>query len=72
MGKYVNVRIPREVYEQWKLKKVAIEQDIEKVYGQSVRIPITNLFRAGANVGGININQTDLIKLTKRRWKNVG
>ncbi len=70
MGKYVNVRMPLDAYNNWVLKQKKMQLEIKDMTGKDRHIPLTNIFRM-ASKKPIYMEDRELTGLSKRRWKKL-
>lgn len=72
MGRrYVFVRMPKEVYDQYKKIKVKMEVDIQKYYGKRVPMTMPKVFKAISspeyNENFIQIDIKNLVSLARKK-----
>jgi len=64
--RYVFVRMPAEVFEKFKLKKIRMEQDIKEITGKNIPLTMPKVFKLVAK-NPVEIDKDILIKFAKMK-----
>ena len=65
-NKYVNVRFPKEAYDNFKDKKNKMEEVVTQLIGKKLEIPMTKILIA-VSKKPITIHDEQLLKLIKKK-----